>query len=563
MNAQDALAEIDRYHDAEPARAADALRALDASALDPGGQRQFAFLVNHVLGEKLGRWADAAARLAALAQPEAPLPVLRQYAVAAHQSGDSASAGTAIARIAAQAGTDPAAARLLVEVAALGFTPLTAAHAAPLMALAARAAALAASPLDAAFAASFNNATTALYYATRGAPLAAALRGGLRRGADVALLFWLRAGGWQEHERAHYLRAKIALRTREPVAAVMHAERGLAIVQANGNDGVERAFLLPLLAAAVERCGERARAASLRAEVERLASTLEADTRALLAQDMAEFPPSPPPPRIAFIGGGNLASALIGGLQRDGALAALHVVEVDAARRAQLEREFGATTAAVPDARLASFDVIVLAVKPQQMREVCAALRPHVGAALLLSVAAGIRAPDIARWCGTERVVRAMPNTPALIGAGISGLAALPAVSVEQRRLAEQVLSAAGPVLWFDTEAQLDPVTAISGSGPAYVFRFIEALQTAGRELGFTEAQARELAVATFTGAAQLAAQSTEPASVLRERVTSKGGTTAAALAVMEDARIGETIAAAVRAANERAKQMGDELGRQ
>jgi pyrroline-5-carboxylate reductase len=563
MSTTDTLAEIDRYHDAEPERAAAALRALDATALEETAQRSYAFLVNHVLGEKLGQWAEAALRLAPLARAGAPLAVLRQCAVAARLAGDAAQAGAAVALLAAQAGADRSAAQLVVEVAALGCTTLTSAHAAPLMRLAARAAALPAGPLDAAFAAGFNNVTTALYYATREAPLLATLRGGLRRGAEAALLFWLRAGGWQEHERAHYLRAKIALRTGEPVAAVAHAERGLAIVAANGDDAVEKAFLLPLLAAAVERCGDRSRAAALRVEVEALARTLGADTRKLLAQDMAEFPPLPPAPRVAFIGGGNLAGALIGGLQREGAPAALHVIEVDAARRAQLEREFGASTAAAPDARLASFDVIVLAVKPQQMREVCIALRPHVGTALLLSVAAGIRAADIARWCGSERVVRAMPNTPALIGAGISGLAALPAVSADQRRLAEQILSTAGPVLWFDNEAQLDPVTAISGSGPAYVFRFIEALQAAGRELGLTEAQARDLALATFTGASQLAAQSTEPASVLRERVTSKGGTTAAALAVMEAAGVGDIIIAAARAARARATAMGEEFGRE
>lgn len=563
MSAQHTLADIDRYHDAEPERAAAALRALDATALDETAQRSYAFLVNHVLGEKLGQWAEAALRLAPLSRVGAPLPVLRQCAVAARQGGDAAQADAAVALLAVQAGADPAAARLVVEVAALGFTPLSAAHAAPLMRLAAQAAALPAGPLDAAFAASFNNVTTGLYYATREAPLSATLRGGLRRGAEVALLFWLRAGGWQEHERAHYLRAKIALRTGEPVAALAHAERGLALVEANGNDTIERVFLLPLLAAGVERCGDRSRAAVLRGQTEALAGTLDADTRALLMQDMAEFPPLPATPCVAFIGGGNLAGALIGGLQRDTALAALHVVEVDVARRAQLEREFGASTAAAPDGRLASFDVIVLAVKPQQMREVCAVLRPHVGTALLLSVAAGIRATDIARWCGSERVVRAMPNTPALIGAGISGLAALPTVSADQRRLAEQILSTAGPVLWFDDEAQLDAVTAISGSGPAYVFRFIEALQAAGRDLGFTEAQARELALATFTGASQLAAQSTEPASVLRERVTSKGGTTAAALAVMEAAHVGDTIFAAARAAHARAKEMGEEFGRE
>ncbi len=270
----------------------------------------------------------------------------------------------------------------------------------------------------------------------------------------------------------------------------------------------------------------------------------------------------PPLPRVAFIGGGNLAAALISGLRREGG-GAPHVVEIDEARRAHLEREFGASTAAQPNAALAQAEVVVLAVKPQQLRQACYALRPHLGDSLLLSVAAGIRAADIARWCGSERVVRAMPNTPALIGAGITGMAALPGVGADARCQAERILAAVGTVVWFDDESQLDAVTAVSGSGPAYVFRFIEALQAAGRDLGLSEAQARQLAIATFTGAAQLAAQSDEPPALLRERVTSRGGTTAAALACLEAAGIEATIVAAVRAAAARARELGDEFGQE
>ncbi len=560
MTAPTWLDEIDRLHDAQPAVAAEQLRARDPAALPAADLSRYAFLVNHVLGEKHGAWAEAAGRLAPLAaRADAPLPLLRQHAVAAHLAG-SDQADAAVRRLARSAEAAPEAAALLVRVAALAFaSPHVAA---PLAALAAQAAALPAGPLDAAFAASLNNATNALYYATREAPLAAELRSALRRGAEAALMFWRRAGGWTEHERALYLRAKIALRTREPVAAVMHAEQALAIIAAAGDDATEKAFVLALLAAGVEHCGQAGRAAQLRAQLATLAATLDADTRALLAQDAAEFPPLPPRARVAFIGGGNLATALVGGLARDGALASLHVVEVDAERRAQWAREHGAITAAAPDAALAGVDVIVLAVKPQQMREVCAVLAPHVGDALLLSVAAGIRATDIARWCGTRRVVRSMPNTPALIGQGISGVAALPEVTPAERALATRILAAAGEVVWFDDEAQLDPVTAISGSGPAYVFHFIEALQRAGCEFGFSEAQARQLAIATFSGAVQLAAQSEEPLAVLRERVTSKGGTTAAALAVMAADDVAGRIVAATRAANARAREMGDAFGR-
>lgn len=559
--ATEQLDHIDRIHDDDPALAAQLLRALDAAAVPDDGLRRLAFLVNHVLGDKLCQWAEAFERSAPLAaRPGAPLPVLRQHAVAAQLAGNAAAAAQTIATLAARGGSDHDTVALLVRACALEFVaPL---RPADLAALAARAVGVASGAFDAAFGTAFNNVTNRLYYDTRTAPLTPALRQALQRGADAALAFWSRTPGWLEHERALYLCAKIALRLGESAAAVAAAERALAIVALNGNDAVERGFLLQLLAAAVERAGARDRAAALRAETETLAAGVDADTRQLLAQDASEFPPPPPAARVAFIGGGNLAAALISGLQREGKLAALHVVEVDAARRVQLEREFGASTAAAPDATLASFDVIVLAVKPQQMREACTALRTHAGSALLLSVAAGIRAADIARWCGNDRVVRAMPNTPALIGQGISGVAALPAVSTAQRQLAERVLASAGPLLWFDAEGQLDPVTAISGSGPAYVFRFIEALQRAGHELGFDEAQARQLAIATFTGAAQLAAQSDEPVSVLRERVTSKGGTTAAALAVMEAAGIGDTIVVAVKAANARAVEMGQAFGR-
>jgi pyrroline-5-carboxylate reductase len=554
------LADIDRIHDAEPERAAAALRSLDAAALDDAGRRRYALLVNHVLGEKLGAWREACERLAPLAGDDASLPVLRQHAVAAKLSGDAAVADAALARLAARSGAAPASARLAVEVAAFGFTALSAPHATTLAALAARAAPLPSGPMDAALAAGFNNATTALYYATRADHISPALSEGLQRGADAALVFWLRAGGWQEQERAHYLCAKMALRTGATVAAVAHAERGLALVAANGDDAIEKAFLLALLAAAAERGGAVARAAALRVEAEALVADADADTRALLVADMAEFPPLAAPPRVAFIGGGNLAAALIGGLQRAGALAALHVVEVDAARRAHLERTFGASTAAAADGTLAAFDVIVLAVKPQQMREACSALRPHTGAGVLLSVAAGVRADAIARWCGSERVVRAMPNTPALIGAGISGAAARAAVTPAQRSLAERVLSSVGPVLWFEDEAQLDAVTAISGSGPAYVFRFIEALQHAAEALGLPPDAARELALHTVAGAGRLALESGEDAATLRERVTSKGGTTAAALAELARREWPAAVEAAARAAAARAAEMGREF---
>jgi pyrroline-5-carboxylate reductase len=268
--------------------------------------------------------------------------------------------------------------------------------------------------------------------------------------------------------------------------------------------------------------------------------------------------------KIAFIGGGNMAAALIGGLRRAGRPGAdILAVEIDAARCGQLKEQFGIGATTQPDASLARAEVLVLAVKPQFMRQACEAARPHLGEPLVVSVAAGIRAADIARWLGTSAIVRTMPNTPALIGRGVTGMAATAQVGEAQRRLAESILRTAGEVVWFDDEARLDAVTAVSASGPAYVFYFIEALARAGTELGLSAEQARALAVQTFVGAAHLAADSTEPLQSLRERVTSKGGTTAAALAWLDANAVEARIVEAVHAAHRRAAELGDEFGRQ
>lgn len=268
--------------------------------------------------------------------------------------------------------------------------------------------------------------------------------------------------------------------------------------------------------------------------------------------------------KIAFIGGGNMAAALIGGLLRAGhSPAGLFVVEIDPQRCAQLRNQFGVTAMAKPDPSLRDAGALVLAVKPQQMREACEAARAFVGQPLVVSIAAGTRSADIARWLGQDAIVRTMPNTPALIGRGVTGMAATTQVDRAQRDLAESILRTAGEVLWFDDEAQLDAVTAVSGSGPAYVFYFIEAVARAGVELGLSAEQSHALAVQTFVGAAHLAAESPEPLETLRSRVTSKGGTTAAALAWMEANAVGARIVEAVHAANRRAGELGDEYGRQ
>lgn len=267
--------------------------------------------------------------------------------------------------------------------------------------------------------------------------------------------------------------------------------------------------------------------------------------------------------KIAFVGGGNMAAALIGGLLRNGWTPAdLLVVEVDAGRRAHLLQQFGVVASATSGEPLRAAGAVVLAVKPQQMREACAAAQPCLGDPVIVSIAAGTTSRDIGRWLGASAIVRTMPNTPALIGRGVTGLCATPQVSATQRQLAESILRTAGEVIWFDDEAKLDVVTAVSGSGPAYVFYFIEALARAGEELGLEAAQARSLAVQTFVGAAHLAAESSEPIGTLRERVTSKGGTTAAALAWMESTAIGPHFVEAVFAAHKRAVELGQAADR-
>lgn len=270
--------------------------------------------------------------------------------------------------------------------------------------------------------------------------------------------------------------------------------------------------------------------------------------------------------KIAFIGGGNMATALIAGLAgklTDGAN--IHVVDPNADAQARLAAQYGVSTAGGIDSAIGAADVVVLAVKPQQMREVAAALAPQLAARapLVLSIAAGIRAVDLARWLGGYgAIVRCMPNTPALIGMGITGMVATAGASAEQRDAADRILRAVGQTVWLDDEAKIDPVTAVSGSGPAYVFFFIEALQQAAEELGLSAEQGRELALATFAGAAQLACNSSDPVTVLRERVTSKGGTTYAAITSMERAGVKQAIVAAVKAASARGQELGDELGK-
>jgi pyrroline-5-carboxylate reductase len=264
----------------------------------------------------------------------------------------------------------------------------------------------------------------------------------------------------------------------------------------------------------------------------------------------------------AFIGGGNMATAIIGGLCRGGRPSqSLLVIDPEAAQRERLAATFGVRTAAAPDAALRDAGLVVWAVKPQSFRDAAAPAAAFVGTAQHLSVMAGIRSAAIAQATGSDRVVRAMPNTPALIGQGISGLYARSAVTASGRAEVESVLAPTGRVVWVPREDDLDAVTALSGSGPAYVFYFAEAMVRAAVGMGLTEGQGRELALATFAGATALAQGSDEALAALRAKVTSKGGTTHAAITALDASGVADAFVRALQAAQVRARELGDQFG--
>jgi pyrroline-5-carboxylate reductase len=241
--------------------------------------------------------------------------------------------------------------------------------------------------------------------------------------------------------------------------------------------------------------------------------------------------------------------------------AQLYVIESDAQKRSELSKDFGVN---VPEQlpSVSNSDVIVLAVKPQQLRDVSIFLGSLLKQQLLISIAAGVRSADLSRWLGGYRsIVRVMPNTPAQIQLGVSALHATVAVSELQRQQAQALLQAVGQTLWLDDEIKMDAVTAISGSGPAYVFYLIEAMQDAAMALGFSAEQAKMLSLQTFAGASQLAIQSEYNPEELRAQVTSRGGTTERAIQTLMAANIKNTIAEAAKAAALRSKELGDQLG--
>ena len=269
--------------------------------------------------------------------------------------------------------------------------------------------------------------------------------------------------------------------------------------------------------------------------------------------------------RIAFIGGGNMAASLIGGLRSRGfPVAQITVAEPVAEQREKLQQQFGVR--AVTDAATAAADatVVVLAVKPQQMADVARSLAPVVARArpLVISIAAGIKVEDLARWLGGEvDVVRSMPNRPALVGAGVTALYAPDNVTPGGRATASGIMEACGATVWVGVESQLDIVTAVSGSGPAYFLLLIEALEDAAVELGLDRGTARLLALETARGAGIMAAESPDAPADQRAQVTSKGGTTAAAIAVLESADVRAIFARAVTAATRRSAELAREFG--
>ena len=268
--------------------------------------------------------------------------------------------------------------------------------------------------------------------------------------------------------------------------------------------------------------------------------------------------------RIGFIGGGNMARSLVGGLTAGGVDAArISVAEPSADKCSELASSFGVEAVTDNGAVATRVDVLVLAVKPQVLREVVSGLVPHLGTRppLLISIAAGVRVASIIRWLDQPlALVRAMPNTPALVRSGATALFANAEVTDEQSSRAESIMRAVGQTLWIDDEALMDAVTALSGSGPAYFFLFMEVLEQAAVELGLAPEAARLLTLETALGAARMALSSDESPATLRARVTSPGGTTEAALEIFDQGDLTALVARAVHAARDRSGELAELL---
>lgn len=259
---------------------------------------------------------------------------------------------------------------------------------------------------------------------------------------------------------------------------------------------------------------------------------------------------------IYFLGGGNMAAAIAGGLVKQNKHR-VHIVNRGAEKRERLANELKVSVSAtLPE--LTADDVLILAVKPQDMQAACQNIHPN--GALILSVAAGLSVDTLSRYLGgTRRIIRIMPNTPAKIGLGISGIYAGSEVSEIDRQTADQIMKSVGQTVWLETEDQMHNITGISGSGPAYIFYMLEALQTAAQQQGFSEQEAHQLALATFQGAVELARQTGEPFQQLRQNVTSKGGTTHEAIETFKSHQVAQAIAQGVEACIKRSKEMAQQ----
>jgi pyrroline-5-carboxylate reductase len=270
--------------------------------------------------------------------------------------------------------------------------------------------------------------------------------------------------------------------------------------------------------------------------------------------------------QIAFIGGGNMATSIIGGLIREDAVRAdlIHVSDPGAEQRQALEDKFSVVTHESNLDAITGADVVILAVKPQMMKAVLEPLKATLSThqPLLISIAAGISLPSLTQWSGCEAIVRSMPNTPSLTGHGATGLYASEEVSLEQRNLTNNLMSATGMTVWVKTEAEIDAVTALSGSGPAYYFLMMEAMINAGQQLGLSEETATKLTLQTALGAGYMAMASDVSPAELRRRVTSPGGTTEQAISTFEGAHLRDIVKAAMDAAAKRASELSEELGK-
>lgn len=268
--------------------------------------------------------------------------------------------------------------------------------------------------------------------------------------------------------------------------------------------------------------------------------------------------------QIGFIGGGNMADAIIARMVQAGWTgSSIHVVDKNKEKLVAMQERYSATVHEAFGPWIGEMDAVLLAVKPQQLGEVLRDIRTHLTNALVISIAAGFETKDLMRLADNKRVIRCMPNTPVRIGEGVCGLYATEAANnPEDHKFAVKVFACCGEVIWCDDEAMLEGITAVSGSGPAYVFRFIEALETAAKRYGFNEAQASRLAVATVLGAAKLAKNSTDSAATLRAKVTSKGGTTYEALKVMDDHHFIDMMQEAMDACKKRSRELGEAFGK-